>query len=116
MPRVILKDKPPKSALEEMLALELKAAGLAFEREYRFHPDRRWRFDFAFPIQQIAVEVEGGTWVNGRHNRASGIEDDMEKYNEATQLGWSVLRFPARSVKDGTAASMTIAMVRQRRA
>jgi very-short-patch-repair endonuclease len=61
--------------------------------EFRFHPKRRWRFDFAWPAEKIAVECEGGTWSGGRHTRGKGYEGDCEKYNEAVILGWRVLRF-----------------------
>ena len=66
-----------------------------WEKEYRFHPTRRWRFDFAHPLYKIAVEIEGGIWVGvgGRHNRASGFLKDMEKYNQAVICGWQLLRF-----------------------
>ncbi len=70
------------------------------DQEYRFHPFRRWRFDFAWPEDKLAVEIEGGTWVNGRHNRPKGFEADCEKYNAATLLGWRVLRFTGDMVRD----------------
>jgi very-short-patch-repair endonuclease len=60
--------------------------------EYRFHPDRKWRFDFAWPDEMVALEVEGGVWSHGRHGRGSGIVKDIEKYNAAAQAGWMVLR------------------------
>jgi hypothetical protein len=28
--------------------------------EHKFHPVRKWRFDFAFPPQMVAFEFEGG--------------------------------------------------------
>lgn len=61
--------------------------------ELKFHPVRRWRFDYSFPVQKLAVEIEGGVWVRGRHNRAAGFVKDMEKYNAATELGWHILRY-----------------------
>jgi len=63
------------------------------EREYRFDSERRWRFDFAWPSLKIAVEVEGGVWMRGRHVRPVGYLADLEKYNRAVVLGWRVLRY-----------------------
>ena len=60
--------------------------------EYRFHDTRKWRFDYAIPSKKIAVEIEGGAWINGRHNRAQGFIADMEKYNTAAAMGWRLLR------------------------
>jgi very-short-patch-repair endonuclease len=67
--------------------------GFDLVREYLFARPRRWRFDFAHPCTMVAIEIEGGTWVNGRHTRGSGFEADCEKYNAAAILGWRVLRF-----------------------
>lgn len=63
------------------------------EREYRFTRQRKWRFDFAWPDALVAVEIEGGQWVYGRHNRPAGYAADAEKYNNATALGWRIFRF-----------------------
>ena len=71
--------------------------------EYRFHPVRMWRFDFAYVPQRIAIEVDGGTFVGGRHSRGPGVENDCEKLAEALLLGWRVLRITPRMVKDGRA-------------
>jgi len=60
--------------------------------EHRFHELRKWRFDFAWPIYKIALEVEGGVWANGRHVRGAGFMGDIDKYNAATVMGWRVLR------------------------
>ena len=61
-------------------------------KEHRFHPKRKWRFDYAFPAAKVALEVEGGVWTSGRHTRPQGFLNDIEKYNTATLLGWKVLR------------------------
>ena len=66
--------------------------------EYRFHPVRRWRFDFAFPEHKIALEVEGGIWGGGRHITPDGFYKDMEKYNTAACMGWRVLRVTPQGV------------------
>jgi len=82
------------SILEETILNRIRWAGIKLpEREYRFHPKRLWRFDFAWPESRIAVEAEGGIFVSGRHNRPSGMANDCEKYNAAALLGWKVLRY-----------------------
>ena len=55
--------------------------------------DRRWRFDLAWPLlaSPIAVEINGGGWVNGRHNRGSSLEAEYEKLAHAAALGWRVI-------------------------
>lgn len=92
-----------RSAGEEMFALHCHANGITVEREFRFCPERRWRFDFAIPEKFIGIEIEGGTWMAGRHNRGSGYEKDLEKYNKAVQLGYRVLRYTTAMVNAGTA-------------
>jgi len=67
--------------------------------EYRFHPVRRWRFDVAFPASRVAVELEGGIWVEGGHSRGSGVVKDIEKYNSATLLGWRILRYTSDDLR-----------------
>lgn len=83
--------------------LGLYFPNIEFQYEYRFAAPRRWRFDLALPEHKIAVEQEGGLWIRGRHNRAKGYIADLEKYNEATLLGWKVLRFTPQQVKSGIA-------------
>jgi hypothetical protein len=62
------------SEAESSLALQLRARGLTgFVREYRFHPERRWRPDCAHPQLRIGAEIHGGIWSRGRHVRGSGI-------------------------------------------
>lgn len=94
------------------LLVQLKLAGLPMPvAEFRFHPERKWRFDFAWPDKRIAVEIEGGTFTRGRHVRPLGYECDCEKYNEAALRGWKVLRFTTRQITKGIAlATIEIAL------
>lgn len=73
--------------------------------EYRFC-DRRWRFDYAWPNAKLALEVEGGVFVAGRHSRGVGMLADMEKYNAATLAGWRVFRVTPKQVADGSALTL----------
>lgn len=93
--------------LEDDLAGQMKLAAIPTpEREHRFWPGRRHRFDFAWIQHNLAVEVEGGTWNGGRHVTGKGFESDVIKYNEAAIRGWVVLRFTAAMVHDGRALVM----------
>lgn len=88
-----------KSALEFKAELQLKALGVTYTPEFRFHPERRWRFDFALQDEKIAIEIEGGIFIQGGHNRGVAYMDDCEKYNEAAMMGWMVLRYSVRTLE-----------------
>lgn len=97
----------------------LQEHNFKYQEEHKFESSRRWRFDFAIPLNHIAIEVEGGHMGNivqcnycgrkvsrtlkngksvyvregGRHNSITGFRKDCEKYNAAVVLGWTVLRY-----------------------
>lgn len=75
-------------------------------REWRFGNKRRWRFDFAWIMAKVALEVEGGVWSGGRHTRGSGFLRDMEKYNAATMAGWRVIRCTPQTLLTTETATM----------
>lgn len=62
-------------------------------KEFKFHDDRKWRIDYAYPDKKLAIEIEGGVWTKGRHTRGSGFIRDMEKYNALAEAGWRLLRY-----------------------
>jgi very-short-patch-repair endonuclease len=72
--------------------------------EFVFAKPRKWRFDFAFPEQKIALEVEGGIFTGGAHTRGKHFLSDIEKYNRATILGWRVLRCTPQTLITGVEA------------
>lgn len=85
------------------LAFQLKVVGIPFECEFVFHPERRWRLDFAIPLDKIGIEVHGGVFAQGRHTRGAGFTNDREKMNEAQILGWRVIEVTAEHIKSGKA-------------
>jgi hypothetical protein len=97
-----------KPCYEAMLEAQLDHLDvLPPEREFRFHPTRRWRFDLAWEGLKLAVEINGGVWIpGGRHNRGR----DYEKLNAAAALGWCVLQFTPSEVRCWTAAQ-TVATI-----
>src|SRR5438477_4793311 len=91
--RLRFRDKNPPSRLETKFALYWRVqGGPELEREFRFHPERKWRADFAHLESRTLIEIEGGIYVQGRHNRPQGFAADAEKYLEAALAGWRVLR------------------------
>lgn len=85
--------KPAKQPLRDVFTVICKTdLKEVCEKEFKFHPVRKWRFDYAFPEHKIALEVEGGVWTGGRHTSSVGFLNDMEKYNTATLMGWRVFR------------------------
>jgi very-short-patch-repair endonuclease len=78
--------------------------GPQLEREYRFCPQRRWRFDLAHPATKVAVELHGGIWQYGRHNHPSTFPKDREKINAAVADGWRVFEFVTSQINYEAAA------------
>lgn len=99
------------------------------EREVQLIPKRRFKWDFVWEDERLAVEIQGGLHGTGApcrvckqrkpsgHTSAEGIQRDMEKNNLALLHGWVVLQFSARDLSDrGNALEVLAAALRQRRA
>lgn len=90
---------------------------MSFVKEHRFHPTRRWSFDYAFIAERLAVEYEGGMFSgtgakrcalckrlpSAGHFAINRIKTDAEKYNTAATMNWAVIRVLPTMVDDGTA-------------
>ena len=62
---------------------------------------RQWRFDAAFVANgnRVAIEIDGGTHINGGHNRGAYLHETASKCNAAVLLGWRVIRFTTDDFK-----------------
>ena len=99
---------------EATLSVQLSVSGIKeWVREYRFHPTRMWRFDFAWPQIKLAVEIQGGG-RNGRHLRYTGYKGDCEKLCEAVAHGWAVLYVVGEQVKSGEALEWIMRSILER--
>ncbi len=78
-------------------------------REHRFLEARKFRFDYAWLSERIALEVEGGVWGGGRHNSPVGFLNDITKYNLAAVHGWIVLRCTPQQLR----TPETVAMIKK---
>lgn len=66
--------------------------------EYRFHPSRRWRIDIAFVLARLAIEVQGGIFIRGRHSRGAAMLEEWEKLNTLSCMGWRVMYVQPKDV------------------
>lgn len=110
------------SRLEAELAGHLTVMGLNPFEQFKFHPERKWRLDFAWPDVLVGVELDGGIFAAenggtaGKHARGAGRCADMEKRNAAAELGWLILNYGPPHVREGTAALQIERLIRSRRA
>jgi very-short-patch-repair endonuclease len=96
--------KVPRANAADGLVTQIKQLGWREPvREHRFHHVRMWRFDLAWPDYHLAVEVDGGGFVGGRHGRGMGIEKDCEKLAHAVIDGWRVMRVTPTQIRKGLA-------------
>lgn len=97
--------KLPGTKLERRALKVLQRAGIYPPvKQLQFSPPRRWKFDFAWPVQLIAIEIQGGTWSPKKmgHSSGSGIQADMEKHNAAALQGWLLLCYSDHGIGDGS--------------
>lgn len=106
---------PLKLRPVDKLHFQMMAARLDYVREHRFHPARKWRFDFAFLRELVAVEVQGGIHIQGGHTRGAGYRSNREKINEAQLLGWLVLEVTDTHIANGKAWEWIMTALRQRK-
>jgi hypothetical protein len=76
---------------------------------------RKFRYDLVIgePFK-VAVEVQGGQWIRGRHNRPQGVETDSEKSALAQERGYIVLHVTPAMISDGRAIERIAGALRSR--
>ena len=93
--------KSKREKLEKKFDFIWKAIdGQSLVSEYKFNPDRRWAADRCHRFTKILLEIEGGNWSNGRHNRGKGFENDCEKYFDATMRGYTIIRLSSNMLTE----------------
>lgn len=106
--------KSEKSKLEDKFTFLLKIENLPMPlRQYKFYPTRKWRCDFMYVQEKIAVEIEGGLFMKGQgkftgagHSHPIHIMRDIEKYNYLALMGYRLFRFGKKEINNGDAISM----------
>lgn len=87
-----------RSVLYTELFAFLKSVDSGAEKEVLFskifYTKRKFRADFYCPVLKLIIEVNGGQFVSGRHNRGGkGYETDLTKLNLAQSNGLTVFQF-----------------------
>lgn len=77
-------------------ALDLRFPG-RMQREYRPLETRRFRIDFAFPAEKVAIEFDGYRYHGFSKN---GFKQGLERQNILVCHGWRVLRYTLKDVRD----------------
>jgi very-short-patch-repair endonuclease len=116
------KNSVTRKVSEEQILLRLHLKELGFDSlyEWEFEPTRHWRGDIVVHSHKLIIEIDGGQFSGGhrtgfiskkvreRARRRGTIpqtpqEEDFDKVNTATMLGWRVLHFTPQQVSDGRA-------------
>lgn len=99
-----------QSPLQRELKAQLERAGFAFEEEFRFIPERKWKADFYLRHYRILLECDGGLWSKGNsgHSSGTGIINGYDRCNEAQIAGYKMLRFDGNAIKNGEAMKVIL--------
>ncbi len=103
--KAIKKQPKPQKGSKEKIWIHEQLQNYCNENNYQlttehsFHPARRWRFDWAIEETMTAYEYEGIMSKKSRHTTISGFNGDADKYNQATLLGWKVIRLTVINYK-----------------
>lgn len=112
--RVVRNDKgvpfskwKPADKFEHVMRTDYPLLSNACHREYVFHPEFLWRHDFAWPVERVAVEIDG---FGFGHQAQQCQARDNEKQNAAILMDWYVLRFNSRQLGSYAGVSDAVAM------
>jgi very-short-patch-repair endonuclease len=97
--------KTVKKDYKSDFEVQMKLSGIQVETEFIFASPRKWRSDYRVKNTKVLIEFEGGLFAKGKqgHSSVSGILRDMEKYNSAALLGYTVIRIAPNHVTSGQA-------------
>ncbi len=84
---------PPLTPIEDQLYRAMRTAGMTPRVQYGIG---RYRVDFAFPPERLAVEADGRGWHDA--------ERDARRDEHLRRLGWEVIRFSGSRIYRDVAA------------
>lgn len=97
------------SAIEETMALQIRAAGIrAPVRQHKPLALRKFRMDFAWPELRVGVEVQGAV-----HRIKGRWKGESERRALLQLAGWRVLEVNRDDIKSGRALTWLQQLLRQ---
>lgn len=100
--------KAKREKLERAFELQLRAVKINYQTQFKWNSGRKWRADFyVWPGPgdrtgiEILVEIQGGTWQQGRHTRGRGYQEDCAKLAEAQLAHYTIFFGTAKHIKSG---------------
>jgi len=108
------RDAVPPSRLERRFLFYWQSlGGPVLEREFRFHQTGKLRADFVHVDSHTLIEIEGGIYMQGRHNQPQDFAADAEKHLGAALDGWRVRRLTVLQVTAPPLNASSVSSVRQ---
>ena len=107
----------------QQLTHYLQFPGLTWVQQYQFASvdfGLKYRADFAELNWRLLIEIQGGTRINGAHNRGGGYERDCYRLAIAQILGFDMLYVTVDMLQDNRALHLVerwfLAQAQRRRA
>lgn len=102
--RIVAKHFPRASKEKDWIAWNIlywcNQHAVTLSEEYKFHAERKFRFDWAIPSLKIAVEYEGLNSEKSGHTSKQGYTKDTDKYYLAQKDGWMLIRLTFMNYKE----------------
>ncbi|MGN5765120.1 hypothetical protein ACNQO6_12320, partial [Acinetobacter calcoaceticus] len=98
LPKTKPKSRPLPKAKQAYLDTfkDLKRAlqifDIKYEELFQFKSTKHWRFDFHLIEHRILIEISGGPWSGGRKGKLANKAWSLDKYDEAWEKGYTVIR------------------------
>ena len=90
-----------KLSKHELLFVSLlkEAGATRLATNFKFDSERQWLLDIVQEDSKTAIEIDGGGFAYGGHNRGRQMAWDYEKRNAALLQGWWVFQLTGQQVQ-----------------
>lgn len=75
----------------------LQILEIRYEKLFQFKSTKHWRYDFHLIELRILVEISGGPWSGGRKGKLAFKAWSLDKYDQAWEKGYTVVRIESSS-------------------